>query len=399
MVEDRIRGATEMGTMDVEMEAFLAKNYLFQNMSEEQIEKILELMGDPINIESGATLIEEDEQAAHIYVIRSGSFEVLKREPDSEISHRIAVLGVGDSIGEVSLLDAGRRSASVRALEDSSLFVIPIERLEQLSRSEESIDARMKINLAYEMGRRLRNTNEATVKYLRDQLDEARTRAEMGKFMSKVLIGTCLYMFALGATTILSDLVPDTTMVSLPILCGFALGVYLTIRTSIYPVSAYGLTMNNWRHATKESLLFSIPVAFLIVFAKFLAVTFVPQMQDDAVLDFSRSTGLDLSMVLLFAAAYACFTPVQELVARSGLQSSFQMFLTGKYRIWSSIFLANLLFSATHLHVSVPMALTVFPLGLFWGWLYSRHGTIFGVCVSHALLGVFGLVIVGFDVY
>jgi len=119
-------------------------------------------------------------------------------------------------------------------------------------------------------------------------------------------------------------------------------------------------------------------------------------MEGHVVFDFYRSKGTTLPMTLLAFSLYATFAPIQELVARSGMQSSFEMFLTGKYKTWFSIFLSTLLFSSTHLHVSFILAVLVFPLGLFWGWLYSRYPTLVGVAASHVLIGSFGLFIVGF---
>jgi membrane protease YdiL (CAAX protease family) len=72
------------------------------------------------------------------------------------------------------------------------------------------------------------------------------------------------------------------------------------------------------------------------------------------------------------------------------------MFLTHKHKTWEAIFLSNLLFSVTHLHVSLYLALMVFPIGLYWGWIYARQGSLIGSSVSHAILGVFALFVVGF---
>ena len=48
-------------------------------------------------------------------------------------AHRLAVLTRGMSVGEVSLLDSGPRSASVRAVTDARVLVLPLDRIEQLS--------------------------------------------------------------------------------------------------------------------------------------------------------------------------------------------------------------------------------------------------------------------------
>ena len=381
-----------------QLKQLISGNSLFNEFSDQQIESLLKAGVEERDIAKGEYLIHENEVASEIYIVKSGSFEVLKNEQNSEYFHRLATINTGMSIGEVSLLDRGNRSASIKATEDSTVLAISIDKIESLSQAEHSIDVKMKINLAFEMAKRLRTTNETTVKTLREKLDEAEIRAEMGRFMSRVLIGTCLYMFALGATSALSDHLPDTTIVTIPILLAFAFGLYVNIKTSIYPASAYGFTTKNWRRAVKEALIFSIPIAVLIVLVKYTLTKTMPELYGAPIFDFYRSNGTGLGETIMFAVFYASFTPVQEMISRSGMQSSFQMFLSGKYKTVLSIFMSTLLFSSTHLHVSVSLALMVFPLGLFWGWLYHRNPTLIGVSLSHVMLGLFGLFIVGFPI-
>ncbi len=97
--------------------------------------------------------------------------------------------------------------------------------------------------------------------------------------------------------------------------------------------------------------------------------------------------------------AYALFVPIQEMVARSGIQSSLMMFLRPKHRVPMSIFMSTLLFSSTHLHTSLQFAVLVFPMGLFWGWLYSRHPTLVGVVFSHLLIGIWAVFVVSFPFF
>jgi membrane protease YdiL (CAAX protease family) len=74
------------------------------------------------------------------------------------------------------------------------------------------------------------------------------------------------------------------------------------------------------------------------------------------------------------------------------------MFLEERHRVAHAILLSNLLFSATHLHISLTLALLVFPMGVFWGWIFARQGSLVGSSVSHAIIGVFGLFVVGFPI-
>jgi CRP-like cAMP-binding protein/membrane protease YdiL (CAAX protease family) len=379
-----------------EIRELVAGNSLFNKFTDEQLDKLASIISETRTISAGDFLVLEGEQASEIFLIQSGELEVVKKEVGSDQHHVLAKLSAGMSVGEVSLLDAGPRSASVRALGEASALVIPIDELNKLSGEEQTLDVQMKINLAQEMGQRLRTTNEATVRTLREKLDEAEKRAEMGRFMGRVLIGTCLYMFTLGAMKSLSQYLPDTTMVTVPILLAFAASLAINIKTSIYPASAYGLTLIGWKPAVKEAILFSIPVLAIVVFVKWVLTLTLPSLEGADVLDFYRSKGATVEVMIISGIAYTIFAPIQEMIARSGMQSSFQMFLTGKHKTWLSIFLATLLFSSTHLHVSFVLALLVFPLGLFWGWMYSRQPNIIGVALSHVIIGLFGLFVVGF---
>jgi membrane protease YdiL (CAAX protease family) len=274
-------------------------------------------------------------------------------------------------------------------------------RIRDLERQEEPATpaTRMRLNLAREMARRVRATTENAVWHLEDALFEEQKRVEMGRFMCRVLIGACLYMFALAMMEPLKAVVPDSTVISMVILLGFALALYLNIRTSMYPPSAYGFTTENWRPALREALLFSLPILALIVLLKWVLIQTSPAFDGQPLFDFYGYSGLSTGATLAVVAAYSLFVPVQEMVARSGIQSSLMMSLRPRFRVTMSIFMSTLLFSATHLHTTPTFALMVFPVGLFWGWLYSRYPTLIGVVVSHLLIGIWGVFIVSFHVF
>ncbi|MDI1353066.1 MAG: CPBP family intramembrane metalloprotease, partial [bacterium] len=84
-------------------------------------------------------------------------------------------------------------------------------------------------------------------------------------------------------------------------------------------------------------------------------------------------------MMFILIVAYLLLTPLQELIVRGGVQSSLQEFLSGKYRVLMAIVVSNLIFSMTHLHMSIGMGLFVLVYGIYWGFLYARQGHIIGV--------------------
>ncbi|HAT1596478.1 TPA: CPBP family intramembrane metalloprotease, partial [Legionella pneumophila] len=93
------------------------------------------------------------------------------------------------------------------------------------------------------------------------------------------------------------------------------------------------------------------------------------------------------------------FAPVQELMTRSALQSTFFLFLPGEklFRKWNAILLSNLIFATMHTHLGFNYTSLTFIAGLFWGWLFHRQQSLIGVSVSHIILGVWSMFIVGLD--
>ncbi len=103
-----------------------------------------------------------------------------------------------------------------------------------------------------------------------------------------------------------------------------------------------------------------------------------------------------MGVLIISTIAYAAFSPVQEFIARGGIQTAFQKLMISKHNILIAILISNMIFSITHLHLSTATALVVIIPGLFWGWLYSRHTTLIGVCISHIIIGLFAIRVVAF---
>lgn len=70
----------------------------------------------------GDVIVREGEQASDMFVIRSGQVEILKSVGGHDV--RLAVLDRGSFFGEMSLLEGLPRSATARALGDTSLLVL-----------------------------------------------------------------------------------------------------------------------------------------------------------------------------------------------------------------------------------------------------------------------------------
>jgi len=79
---------------------------------------------------AGQVLFAEGDSGSHAYVIIEGDLEVVKQSGDREVL--LAVRGVGDVIGEMSLLEDAPRMATVRARTDAVLLDVPKAVLDEM---------------------------------------------------------------------------------------------------------------------------------------------------------------------------------------------------------------------------------------------------------------------------
>jgi CRP-like cAMP-binding protein len=273
---------------------------LFRGIDRQALGDLLRQAGHRVHLARGENLITEGDDADALYFIESGRFEVRKlsdrelgaAEHPGDGGHRIGEALPGTVVGEVALLDRGKRSATVRALEPSVALVLRMGDLERAVRGAPHPAVQMQLNLAHEMAQKIRHSTSSAVRHLEQSLLEAQKRVEMGRFMSRTLIGTCLYIYALVLMEPLKAMVPDTTVLSVLILLGFAFGLWLNIRTSMFPASAYGFNLDRWRAALAEAVLFSLPFLVLVVVLKWALLATSPALAGHSLFDFYRHKGL-----------------------------------------------------------------------------------------------------------
>jgi hypothetical protein len=263
------------------------------------------------------------------------------------------------------------------------------------------MEARMLRNLAADLSRRLRGTSETTVRALEQELQLERTRAQMGRFVPYVVGLMVGYAFILRAIADVTASAANTSFVSIPLILAFSGILYAMIRQSGEPISSYGLTLNGWRPALSEALLFTLPILAVATIGKWLLVRTVPEYAHLSTFSFGgalnpAATSQAVRLAAIMSVAYVFIVPFQEFVARGALQAPLQRFLTGPRSTWIAILVANGLFIASHLHLSTSFAIMSFLPGLFWGWLFSRNQTLVGPLVSHILVGWYGLYVLGF---
>ncbi|MEM8628476.1 MAG: type II CAAX endopeptidase family protein [Chlamydiota bacterium] len=176
-------------------------------------------------------------------------------------------------------------------------------------------------------------------------------------------------------------------------LSAFSVAVILLIARSHYPLEFYGLTWKHGGRCALEGILYSIPAILFLTFCKWLFVRYSTLF---AGMPLFR-VEVDVRRTLLWGIIYAFFTPLQEIIIRGTIQSSFRNFFRGKYRSGKAILVSNLVFQMVHAVRGFYLSLASFLLGLYWGLLFDRQKSIIGVSVSHFLLGLWGFFVLEFD--
>lgn len=148
----------ELGGADWEV---LRQVPIFAGMSDEALARIREA-ARTFQVEKGDELIREGSLAMGLYVVREGQLEIAKRGRNGN-EYCLAVLKPGDCVGEMSLIDIQPRSATVRALERGSLFVLDQSSIAHLYGTDLETYAMLVMNIAREISRRLRSADQALV--------------------------------------------------------------------------------------------------------------------------------------------------------------------------------------------------------------------------------------------
>jgi CRP-like cAMP-binding protein len=90
---------------------------LFQSCSQKDLEKIARA-GDEVTMPAGSLIVDQGQTGREAFVVLDGTVAVKRN------GKRVATLGAGTMVGELSLLDHGPRTATVTCETDCRLFLI-----------------------------------------------------------------------------------------------------------------------------------------------------------------------------------------------------------------------------------------------------------------------------------
>lgn len=142
--------------IDMSVLSDLRASALMQDLSEAAVDELVR-RGMPLELKQRDPLLFQDVRGGlGLFFVLSGSIAIQRRVGDAADGQQLAVLRVGDCIGEYSLLDGQPLSATARALEPSRLFFLPSGQFRALTENDPRVGCVLYRNLARYLVRRLR---------------------------------------------------------------------------------------------------------------------------------------------------------------------------------------------------------------------------------------------------
>jgi CRP/FNR family cyclic AMP-dependent transcriptional regulator len=142
------------GMRSAEIVELLAGVPVFSTLERADIQRIAEF-AVPRQFEAGEVVFREGDASDTCYVVREGRARAIRAHRDGR-AITLANFGPGDIFGELALFEDERRSATVEAIEATTVVAVLGPDMRRLMSEHAEISARLVIAL----GRRLRETNE-----------------------------------------------------------------------------------------------------------------------------------------------------------------------------------------------------------------------------------------------
>ena len=113
----------------------------------------------------GATVFKEGDRDIFMCIVVKGGVNILKK--DEHMSEkRVAQIGRGKMIGEMSMIDNCPRSATAVAVIDTTLVTLTKDSMTRLFKEKPAIGIKVLQKIAFSMSQRLRQTTGVLVDYL-----------------------------------------------------------------------------------------------------------------------------------------------------------------------------------------------------------------------------------------
>jgi CRP-like cAMP-binding protein/membrane protease YdiL (CAAX protease family) len=395
--------STRLGSRHIE----IPKNALFSSLTRQQQRLVLPHIKIKTFKQGRVMLQEGARNPGKIYIVIDGQAALTKQGISAlegrPVDYELGILRRSEIFGEVSFVDGKPSTVSFMAKTEITVAVIDLSawrRRDTIRRMRDVVAGKLRHHITQQAG------DSAVLRMnglqLENQLEAY--RSGVGHIVVATLCLLSFYTLTLSFLPVFKNVTHANFVLSPLIILMFALTFVPVIATSGFPGRFFGLQLDNWRPALSLSLKASALFLAVFLFMKWALINTSPSLAgvsliDGAKVEIHGRAATSGSWYWLALGVYLLLTPMQEFVARSGIQAPLYAFLHGTEikRRWCSIIASNLVFSAAHAHISLIFALAAFIPGLLWGWIFAKTNSLFAATVSHLIVGSAALFVFGVE--
>lgn len=132
-------------------EETLGRVDLFSTLTKKELQ-VLAKSSQERSYSAGTTLVSQGDAGVGLYVIESGKVRITQAVDPDKAEEELGVVGEGEVLGEMALLDDLPRSATVTAIEDVRALLLPVWEFRSILRNHPDIA----LKLLAVLSRRLR---------------------------------------------------------------------------------------------------------------------------------------------------------------------------------------------------------------------------------------------------
>lgn len=154
---------------DVEsVRSILSDIAIWGGVTDSQRDEIFRLL-EVGSFERGESIFRKGDEPTHIYIVSKGKIDL--RISDQDVNVGKKTLSAGECFGVASLMAMQRHTSTAIALEESEVMVLPRKALLQLQRDDIKLFALLMMNIARELARRLKLTDDMLLHYMQTHKD------------------------------------------------------------------------------------------------------------------------------------------------------------------------------------------------------------------------------------
>ncbi|MBP1732836.1 MAG: putative transcriptional regulator, Crp/Fnr family [Deltaproteobacteria bacterium] len=148
--------------------SILSKISVWGGLTAEQQEKIYQRL-EVGTFKKGEYVFRKGDQPSHIYILKSGKIDLLTS--DQDVSVQKETLETGGCFGVAALMAMQVHMVTAIAAEDTEVMVLSREALLGLLHEDIELFALLMMNIAREIARRLKLTDDILLQYVRKHKD------------------------------------------------------------------------------------------------------------------------------------------------------------------------------------------------------------------------------------